>query len=83
MTDALTIGAAASDNIVLLSGLNPWTPVATQAANPVIVRVLQADGVTPVSGATVGWSATNSLQLSACSSSSSCTVTTDKKPRPG
>ena len=78
MADALIIGAAASDNIVLLSGLNPWTPVGTQAANPVTVRVLQADGLTPVAGATVGWNATNSLQLSACSSSSSCTVTTDQ-----
>ncbi len=78
MTDALIVGAAPSDNIVLLSGLNPWTPVGTLAANPVIVRVLQADGVTPLGGATVGWSATNSLQLSACSSSSSCTVTTDQ-----
>jgi len=78
MTNALTIGAAASDNIVLLSGLNPRTPVGTQAANPVTVRVLEADGVTPVAGATVGWSATNSLQLSACSGTSSCTVATDQ-----
>jgi hypothetical protein len=38
----------------------------------------QADGVTPVAGATVGWSATNSLQLSACSNSSSCPATTDQ-----
>src|SRR5208282_598237 len=66
MTGVLTYGAAASDTLVLLIGLNPNTPVGTQATNPVSVRVLAADGVTPVSGATIAWSATNSVQLSAC-----------------
>jgi hypothetical protein len=42
------------------------------------VRVLAADGVTPVSGATIAWSATNGVQLSACGSASSCSVTTDQ-----
>jgi hypothetical protein len=67
MTGALTFGAAANDNIVLLgSGMNPTTPVGTQATNPMHVLVLAADGVTPVGGATIGWSATNGVQLSAC-----------------
>jgi hypothetical protein len=78
MTNALTFGAAASDNIVLISGLNPTTPVGAQAANPVIVRVFQADGITPVAGATVGWSATGGVQLSACSGSSACSIATDQ-----
>ena len=79
ITNALTIGAAASDNIVLVSGgLNSNTPVGTQAISPVTIRVLQSDGVTPVAGATLGWSATNSVQLSACSGSSACTVATDQ-----
>ncbi len=77
MTSALTYGAAASDNLVLLNGHNPPTPVGTEAPYAVIVEALASDGVTPVAGATIGWSATNSVQLSACSSSSSCTVTTD------
>jgi hypothetical protein len=77
MTNALTYGAAASDNLVLLNGHNPPTPVGTEAPYAVIVEALASDGVTPVAGATSGWSATNSVQLSACSSSSSCTVTTD------
>jgi hypothetical protein len=77
MTGVLTYGAAESDNIILLHGLNPSTPVGTQAANPVSVRVLAADGVTPVSGATIGWSANNGLQLSACSGASSCSITSD------
>ena len=78
MTGALTYGAAASDNIILLGGLNPSTPVGTQAPNPVSVRVLAADGVTPVSGATIGWSASNAMQLSACGGASSCSITTDQ-----
>ena len=79
MTNAFTYGAAATDLIVLLSGsLNPSTPVGTQAANPMSVRVLEADGITPVSGATVGWSANNGLQLSACGGSSSCSVISDQ-----
>jgi hypothetical protein len=79
LTNALTYGAAASDTIILLSGgLNPQTPIGTQAANPITVRVLASDGITPVAGATVGWSGTNGLQLSACSSASACSVTTDQ-----
>ena len=66
MTNVLTYGAAATDNIVLISGINRPTPVGTQAANPMTVRVLAADGVTPVSGATIGWGASGGLQLSAC-----------------
>lgn len=78
MSNVLTYGSAASDTIVLLGGLNPPTPVGTQAASPVRVRVLAADGVTPVSGATVGWTATAATQLSACAGASTCLVTTDE-----
>lgn len=78
MTKALTYGALASDTIILLSGLNPSTPVGTQAASPMSVRVLASDGVTPVSGATIGWGTSNGVQLSACSGSSSCSVTSDQ-----
>ena len=78
MTGALTYGAAATDNIVLLNGANPPTPVGLQAANPVSVRVLASDGVTPVSGATVGWSSTNGVQLSACSGALACAAITDQ-----
>jgi IPT/TIG domain len=78
MTGVLTYGAAATDNIVLLYGLNPGTSVGTQATNPVSLRVMAADGVTPVSGATIGWSANNGLQLSACGGGASCSVTSDQ-----
>jgi hypothetical protein len=78
MTNVLTYGAAATDNLVLLKGSNPPAPVGTLAANPVSVRVLAADEVTPVNGATVGWSTTNGVQLSACSGATSCSVITDQ-----
>ena len=79
MTNALVYGAAASDKIILVGGsLNPATPVGVQATYPMSVRVLQSDGVTPVSGATVGWIASNNLQLSACGGTSACPVTTDQ-----
>ncbi len=79
MGSVLMYGAAATDNIVLLgNGLNPSTAVGTQAVNPVTVRVLAADGVTPVSGATIAWSSTNGVQLSACAGAISCSVISDQ-----
>ena len=78
MTNVLTYGAAATDTIALLTGINPSTAAGAQAPNPVVVRVLASDGITPVSGATIGWSATNALQLSACAGNNSCSVTTDQ-----
>jgi hypothetical protein len=78
MTGALTYGASSSDNIVLLNGGNPSSLVGVQAVNPMSVRVVGSDGVTPVGGATVGWSGTNGVQLSACGGESSCSVITDQ-----
>ncbi|HYM76310.1 MAG TPA: IPT/TIG domain-containing protein [Candidatus Dormibacteraeota bacterium] len=78
MTGVLTYGAASTDNIILLNGSNPSTPAGVQAANPVSVKVLAADGVTPVNGATIGWSGTNGVQLSACGGASSCSGASDQ-----
>ena len=78
MTSVLTFGAASTDNIVLLQGANPPTPVGTQATNPVSVRVVASDGVTAVNGATVGWTTTNGATLSACGGASTCSAVTDE-----
>lgn len=78
MTNALTYGASAADGIVLIYAGNSQTPVGTQAAKPVTVRVVASDGVSPVAGATVGWTTTNALQLSICGGATSCSVTTDQ-----
>ncbi len=78
MTNVLTFGAAATDQIVLLLGSNPPTPVGTQATNPVTVRVLASDGVTPVNGATVGWTTTNGATLSICGGTSTCSAISDE-----
>jgi hypothetical protein len=78
MTGALTYGAAASDEMLLLQGSNPPAALGTQAINPVSVRVVTSDGITPVWGATIGWSSTNAATLSACGGVSSCSATTDE-----
>jgi hypothetical protein len=78
MTNALIFGAASTDSIVLLQGVSPPTPVGTQAVNPVTVRVVASDGITPVNGATVGWSTTNGATLSACAGASSCAAISDE-----
>lgn len=78
MTGALTYGAASTDEVFLLQGANPPTPLGTQATNPMLVKAVAADGVTPVGGATIGWSATNGVMLSACAAASSCSVNTDE-----
>ncbi len=78
MSNALTFGAASTDSIVLLQGVSPPTPVGTQAVNPVTVRVVAADGMTPVNGATVGWTTTNGATLSACVGASACSATSDE-----
>ncbi len=78
MTKVLTFGAALTDRIVLLLGSNPPTPVGTQATNPVTVRVLASDGVTPVNGATVGWTTTNGATLSICGGTSTCSAISDE-----
>lgn len=78
MTNALTVGAAATDQLILVQGSNPQTAVGTQATNPVIVKVVASDGVTPVDGATVGWSATSAAALSVCGGASACSSFTDE-----
>jgi hypothetical protein len=78
MTNLLTFGAASTDQIVLLQGASPPTPVGTQATYPVTVRVLASDGITPVDGATVGWSTTNSAALSICGGASNCSAISDE-----
>jgi hypothetical protein len=78
MTNALSYGALATDRLLLLQGAEPATPVGSAAANPIRVRAVAADGVTPVSGATIAWSATNGLQFAACGGASSCSVLSDE-----
>jgi len=78
MTDALSYGALTTDLLLLLQGAEAATPVGSTAANPIRVRAVAADGVTPVSGATIAWSATNGLQFSVCSGASSCSVLSDE-----
>src|SRR5207248_485268 len=63
--------------LVLLQGSEPSTPVGGQAANPIRLRVVAADGSTPVTGATIAWGATNGTTFSVCGGVNSCSSVTD------
>jgi hypothetical protein len=78
MTDAMTYGAASDDIIHLIGGSNPATPVGGEAPNPIRVQVLAADGLTPVAGASVFFTATPAVSFAACSAGSSCTLLSDQ-----
>ena len=78
MQGALTYGAAATDLLLLMQGSEPSTPAGAQAANPIRVRAVASDGVTPVNGATIAWSATNGVEFSACGGGIACSVLTDE-----
>lgn len=78
LTGVLTAGAGPDDIIKLIAGSNPGTPVGGQAPNPVVVQALAADGVTPVAGASIAYSAAPAVGFSACGGATSCTVFTDQ-----
>jgi len=78
MIGALTYGASATDLLLLLQSAEPSTPVGSPAANAIRVRAVAADGVTPVNGATLSWSAASGLQLSVCGGASSCSALSDE-----
>ena len=77
MSGVLTYGAGPNDKIILIEGGNPATPVGGQAPNPIRVQVVAQDGVTPVNGASVVFTATPAVSFSACNGAGSCTVLTD------
>src|SRR5208282_1528685 len=78
MIGALGYGALSTDLLLLLQAGEPSTPVGSAAANAIRVRVVAADGITPVSGATIAWSATNGSQFSVCAGAFSCSVLSDE-----
>jgi hypothetical protein len=78
MTDALTYGAGPTDVLTLLQGANPSTPVGGQAPNPMVVQVTQSDGITPVAGASVVFTASPAVAFSACAGATTCTVYSDE-----
>jgi hypothetical protein len=78
MTGALVYGAGPTDLITLLQGANPSTPVGGQAPNPVVVQVTQSDGVTPVAGASVVFTASPAVGFPSCSGATTCTVYSDE-----
>ena len=78
MIGALTYGAAATDLLQLLQGSEPLALAGGPAAYAIRVRAVASDGVSPVGGASVAWSATNGLTFAACNGLNTCTVLTDQ-----
>jgi IPT/TIG domain len=78
LQNSLVYGAGPNDAIRLTQGSNPPTPVGGEAPNAVRVLVTTPDGTTPVSGATVQWTASNAATPTACTGATSCLVLTDE-----
>jgi len=79
LRNAFTHGAAATDYLQLIVGSNPWVPVGGEAPNPMRVRVVQADGVTPVPGATVVLLTSPANYVSFSCGGSTCTAVSDEQ----
>jgi hypothetical protein len=78
MSAVVTYGAGPNDMLRLIAGANPPTPVGGQATNPFRVQALAPDGITPIAGASVFFTASPAVSFSACSGGGSCTVLTDQ-----
>jgi len=79
LSGVLTYGAGPSDTIKLLAGGGQYNiPVGGQAPTPILVQAVAPDGVTPVNGASVFFSATPAAAFSVCGGAGTCTVLTDK-----
>ncbi len=76
MSGVLTVGAGPTDQIEIVSGANQTAAVGGQAAFPLVVVAVAADGVTPVSGASVQFTSF-SVGFSACGGGTNCTVLTN------
>ena len=77
ISGAITYGGGGGTTLQLLLGANPPVPVGAKAPNPFRVRVLAADGVTPVAGASVAFTAPGaSVSLLPCNTTA-CIVATD------
>jgi hypothetical protein len=77
ITSAVTYGSGGDDKLQLLLGWNPPVPVGSQAPNPFRVRVVTADGATPVAGASVTFTtASATVSLLPCNTTS-CLIASD------
>lgn len=80
MVNAVTYGAAPGDQILLLQGYgNPSVPAGGEAPNPLRVRVVQANGVTPVAGAKVSFTSSAGGVLFSRCGATSCVLLTDEQ----
>jgi hypothetical protein len=79
LKDAFTYGASSTDYLQLIVGSNPWVPVGGEAPNPMRVRAVQADGTTPVPGATVLFLTSPANYVSFSCGGPTCTMVSDEQ----
>jgi hypothetical protein len=77
ITGAVSYGTTGADVLALLSAPSGTIPIGARASTPFAVRVLLSDGITPLSGVPVSFTASGgSVQFSGCSGSP-CSALTD------
>jgi len=77
ITGGLRYGVISGDLLQVLSSGNPAVPVGSETPNPIRMRVTTADGVTPVAGVAVTFSASPIQSFFPACGSNPCTVVTD------
>ena len=85
LSAVVTYGAGPNDILHLIAGANPPTPVGAQAPNPIQVKALAPDGITPIAGATVVFTSSPAADFTpgtgtpiVCNGGISCTMLTDQ-----
>src|SRR5579863_5623906 len=84
LSGVVTFGAGPNDILQLVEGANPSTPVGGQAPNPMLVRAVASDAITPVAGATVVFSSNPAVTFApgigspVVCAGASCTLVTDQ-----
>ncbi len=79
ITDGALFGATGGDQLQLLASANPSVPVGAETPNPIRVRVTTADGVTPVSGMSVTFSASPVQSFFPACGTNPCALLTDAR----
>ncbi len=74
---AVSYGGVSNDKLQLLSGYNPPVPVGAMAPYPFRVRVVASDGVTPIAGAAVTFTASSASVAVLPCNLQVCTITSD------
>ncbi|MCU1305671.1 MAG: putative lipoprotein, partial [Acidobacteriaceae bacterium] len=77
MTGAITYGLISGDHLIIVSSGNPLIAVGADTPNPIVIRAVAVDGVTPLPGVNIDFSVSPSASQFTVCGSSSCALTAD------